>query len=129
MGPFVDVSVSFWVNGAVRVEKTYRVVESWRELCRAVAEDMGRAPGLELRPVTVRLGGVDARLCVDTGSPDGSVAVHYVEPERWDGDAAADILAMLDRPVTVKRLSWFPLAAPYGFKRETCRDGHQWTIN
>lgn len=125
MGPFVDVVVPFWVNGAVWVEKTYRVVESWRELCRAVAEDMGRAPGLELRPVTVRLGGVDARLCVDTGSPDGSVAVwRHVYP-KWDGQ---DFLDLLVRPVTVKRMSWFPLAQPYRFKREMCRDGHQWTV-
>lgn len=113
----VAVTVPFWVNGAVRVERTYWVGESWHELCRAVAEDINRAPALQLRPVEIRFMDRDVQLCVDTGSPNGSVAVHYVRPDQWEGK---DTLELLTMPIKVERSGWFQLAEPYGFERVTC---------
>lgn len=123
MGEMQHVTVPFWVNGTVGVERVYWVAERWRELCRVVAEDIDRAPSLELRPFMVEFLGREAQLCVDTGSPHGSVAVHYVDPDRWDGIPRGDWLAFLEYRPRVQRYGGVSLAEPYGFKRVECPVG------
>lgn len=120
MGEMKRVVVPFWVNGMVGVERTYWVEERWRELCRAVAKDIDRAPALELRPFVVEFLEREVQLCVDTGSPNGSVAIHYADPDQWDREDMGNVWAMLERPIRVQRCGWASLAEPYGFKRIEC---------
>lgn len=116
--PLTEVTVSFWVNGAVHVERTYRVRESWVDLGRKVAADMNDAPALELRPFELSLWGREVCLCVDAGSPNGSVAIHWVDPAQFEGREFRSLLDMIEHPVRVQRSGGFPLAEPYPFKRE-----------
>ena len=119
MGEMQHVTVPFWVNGTVGVDRTYWVAER----CRVVAEDINRAPSLELRPFMVEFLGREAQLCVDTGSPHGSVAVHYADPDQWDGIPRGDWLAFLEYRPRVQRYGGVSLAEPYGFKRVECPVG------
>lgn len=110
-----SVTVPFYVNGAVKVSRTYSWVTGWRELTRQVAADLGNAPGLQLRPVTVKVGGDAGTVCVDTGSPNGSVVIHFHEyPE---GAREGSLMDLLMTPVKVTRHMWQPLSEPYPFER------------
>lgn len=110
-----SVTVPFLVNGIVKVSRTYSWVTGWRELTRQVAADLYSAPALQLEPVELTLGGGERGvLCVDTGSPNGSVVVHFYE-EREPTGSLSDLL---DRPVKITRAWWVSLVNPYGFDRE-----------
>ena len=112
-----SVTVPFWVNGAVKVSRTYSWVTGWRDLTRQVAADLNNAPALKLEPVEVKFGGDVGGLCVDTGSPNGSVVVHFHKRESYpEGTSFMD---MLLTPVKVTRHMWQPLAEPYPFERVT----------
>ena len=113
-----SVTVRFHVNGIVKVERTYSWVESWKDLTRQVAADMNNgAPALALAPVEVKVDGEVGCLCVDTGSPNGSVVIHFHEQRDYPEDCS--LMDILLTPVKVKRSWAVPLAAPYQFKKET----------
>ena len=110
------VTVPFYVDGVVRVTRTYFVWGGWRELTRKVAADLDKASSLQLRPEGIELGGEVGTLCVDTGSPNGSVVVHFYDY----GDPSGSLLDMLMTPVRVTRAAWCELASAYRFDREEC---------
>ena len=115
-----SVTVRFHVNGVVKVERVYSWVTGWKDLTRLVAADINNgAPALALAPYDVKVDGEVGTLCVDTGSPNGSVVVHFYEAPERDEEEATSLLDMLLTPVKVKRAWWVELAAPYQFKKET----------
>lgn len=109
------VTVPFHVGGEVEVTRMYGAVGSWKELTRLVAADLNLASALQLRPVEVSLDGWERGvLCVDTGSRNGSVVVHFYE----DRAPTGNLMDMLEHPLKVTRAWWVPLAGPYAYDRE-----------